>query len=560
MSIAHASRWKLVALVAVLALVWFANLDARKLIRPDEGRYAEIAREMAVTGDWVTPRLNGIKYFEKPPLQYWITAAAYRVFGPDEWTARLWAGVSGAAVRAARLARGHAPVRREAGAYAGLVATGMLWMVANAHLNTLDMGLTLWLTLGVAGFLWAQRDAASPRERRNGMLLSWAACALAVLTKGLIGIVLPGGAIGVYMLAARDFRLLGRLHLRRRHRRAAGHHRTLVHRRVARESGVCAVLLRARAFPALPDRRAPPATNRGGTSDRCCWRARLPWTLLAIQSVATATRGDANAGRFRPRLFLLIWCVFVVLFFSVSKSKLPSYILPVFPALAWLMGDRLARVPAKIARVARGVAAAARRSRARARPAGSSAMPTRARPRRCMRPSSRGFSPRQSSMAVAAIAGIVFARRDRRTAAIVALSAGGLVSWQLAITGHDALSPFVLRRAFRRRRTAATARRLSAVQRENLRPDAALLPRPHGDAGRLRRRDGNSDSNRSRQLALPTIEAFAETWRATPCSYAFMETETHAELVAAGLPMTVIASDTRRVMVRNAALEAGPAP
>src|ERR1700753_3978361 len=59
------------------------------LIDPDEGRYAEIPREMAVTGDWVTPRLDGLKYFEKPPLQYWATAAAYSVFGFSEWTARL---------------------------------------------------------------------------------------------------------------------------------------------------------------------------------------------------------------------------------------------------------------------------------------------------------------------------------------------------------------------------------------------------------------------------------------------------------------------------------------
>ena len=67
-------------LLAVALLIWFSNLDYRKLIKPDEGRYAEISREMAMTGDWVTPRLNGIKYFEKPPLQYWITAVAFGIF------------------------------------------------------------------------------------------------------------------------------------------------------------------------------------------------------------------------------------------------------------------------------------------------------------------------------------------------------------------------------------------------------------------------------------------------------------------------------------------------
>ncbi|MGH8272141.1 MAG: ArnT family glycosyltransferase, partial [Gammaproteobacteria bacterium] len=78
--------WLLLALI----VIWFGNLEYRKLIKPDEGRYAEIPREMVVTGNWVTPRLNGIKYFEKPPLQYWATAVAYEAFGQHQWTARLW--------------------------------------------------------------------------------------------------------------------------------------------------------------------------------------------------------------------------------------------------------------------------------------------------------------------------------------------------------------------------------------------------------------------------------------------------------------------------------------
>src|SRR3984893_2224409 len=72
-----------------LAAVWFATMPIRPLVDPDEGRYAEIPREMVATGDWITPRLDGLKYFEKPPLQYWGTAAAYSVFGLSDWTARL---------------------------------------------------------------------------------------------------------------------------------------------------------------------------------------------------------------------------------------------------------------------------------------------------------------------------------------------------------------------------------------------------------------------------------------------------------------------------------------
>ena len=73
-----------------LALLWFLPLDRPHLFDPDEGRYAEIPREMVSSGDWVTPRLDAIKYFEKPPLGYWVTAAAFEVFGQHAWTVRLW--------------------------------------------------------------------------------------------------------------------------------------------------------------------------------------------------------------------------------------------------------------------------------------------------------------------------------------------------------------------------------------------------------------------------------------------------------------------------------------
>ena len=82
----------LMLLLAVLCLIWFASLGTRSLITPDEGRYATIALEMARSGDWVTPRLNGLLYFEKPVLQYWVGGLAFLAFGVSDFTARLWPG------------------------------------------------------------------------------------------------------------------------------------------------------------------------------------------------------------------------------------------------------------------------------------------------------------------------------------------------------------------------------------------------------------------------------------------------------------------------------------
>ena len=102
-------------LLALLALFVGVDNMQRPLAHPDEGRYSEISREMAASGDWVTPRLNGIKYFEKPPLQYWASAAAFRLFGESPFTARIYtalAGLLALAAVASRPGASRAPTRR----------------------------------------------------------------------------------------------------------------------------------------------------------------------------------------------------------------------------------------------------------------------------------------------------------------------------------------------------------------------------------------------------------------------------------------------------------------
>src|SRR3954463_8348692 len=91
----HTSKPFVWAIFIGFCLVWFYMLGARTLVPTDEGRYAEMAREMVATGDWITPRLNGIKYFEKPPLQNWMNALTFKAFGLGEWQARLWTGLCG---------------------------------------------------------------------------------------------------------------------------------------------------------------------------------------------------------------------------------------------------------------------------------------------------------------------------------------------------------------------------------------------------------------------------------------------------------------------------------
>src|SRR5256884_2556165 len=133
----------------ILGAAWFATLEARPLLDPDEGRYAEIPREMLASGDWITPRFDGLKYFEKPPLQYWATAAAYQVFGLEEWSSRLWS----VGLAFACLPLVFAWVARLYGRDSALLALTALavspFFVIVGHLNLLDGGFTFWLTAAV---------------------------------------------------------------------------------------------------------------------------------------------------------------------------------------------------------------------------------------------------------------------------------------------------------------------------------------------------------------------------------------------------------------------------
>jgi 4-amino-4-deoxy-L-arabinose transferase-like glycosyltransferase len=183
---------------------FFSGLGSYGLIDPDEGRYAEIAREMLETGDFVTPRLNYVKYFEKPVLHYWLTAAAFALFGQNEFAARLIPTLCalGGTYLAFVLAR-----RRwglEAGFYTVVIlSTSLLWF-AISRLNILDMTVSFFITLSLAGF-W---KGCGEEDSRRNLLLFYVGMAFATLSKGLIGIVLPGGVVFWYILLTRRWKLI----------------------------------------------------------------------------------------------------------------------------------------------------------------------------------------------------------------------------------------------------------------------------------------------------------------------------------------------------------------
>jgi 4-amino-4-deoxy-L-arabinose transferase-like glycosyltransferase len=336
--LAPRERWIYWALAALLALLWLATLSSRPLFNPDEGRYAEIPREMHSGGDWVVPHLNGLAYIEKPPLQYWATALSFRLLGPSEFAARLYSALTAlGTILLAWLA-----ARRlwglEAGWRAAAVLSGMLIFVVLGQLLTLDMSLTFYMTLSLTAFLAAQQAA----QARPWMLLAWAATGLGVLTKGLVAAAIPGAVLILYSLYSRDVAPWRRLHA---------------------QWGLPLWLLITVPWHWLAARRLPdflefffvhehlaryltPIADRqepwwffGGVF----LAGSVPWTLSALRVLGGGWRRHAASAAFDPSLFLWIWVVFIGVFFSLSDSKLMPYILPLMPALALLIAALPAR-------------------------------------------------------------------------------------------------------------------------------------------------------------------------------------------------------------------------
>ncbi|WP_206952341.1 glycosyltransferase family 39 protein [Trinickia acidisoli] len=332
-----------VLLIVALALLWFVPLGWRHLVPSDEGRYAEMAREMFLTGDWITPRYNGYKYFEKPPLQTWMNALTFAWFGIGEWQARLYTALTGfagmlfAGYTSARL------VNRTAGIATALVLASAPYWQLMGHFNTLDMGLAFWMEVTLCAMLLAQRVGIGAREARLWMWLCWAAMALAVLSKGLIGVLLPGAVLVLYTLIERDWALWKRLYL---------------------PSGLVVFFAIATPWFVLVQARNPeffkfffivqqfdryltPEQNRPGPVYYFVWVMLvgfLPWLSLAWQSIRRALAQPRQRNGFAPDKLLVIWCVFIFLFFSASHSKLVSYVLPIAPALALVIGAYLPHV------------------------------------------------------------------------------------------------------------------------------------------------------------------------------------------------------------------------
>lgn len=316
-------------------LMFFVNLGAAALFEPDEGRNAERAREILLLGNWAIPHENFLPALDKPIFFYWLIALSYKLFGISEWSARLPSALAatGCLIVLYRFVRAN---RSHWESFAGvlILATSVQFFIF-ARIVIFDMTLTFFTSIALFEF-YRMAMTENHRERLWRSLIMYAAMALATLVKGPIGIAIPGMVIFFYLLLARKWRLLSEIHL------------------FLGALLFCAIVVPVYLWAEITNpgylkyflweenvlRFFTPHFRRGQPWYYYFFTIAvgfLPWSVLTPSIITARWKRKIE----ELDLFLLLWIVLPVIFFSLSSSKLPHYVLPIFPPLAILTAGQL---------------------------------------------------------------------------------------------------------------------------------------------------------------------------------------------------------------------------
>ncbi len=338
-----AKRVYILIFIIVIAFYLY-GLGQLPLLGPDEPRYAQVAREMFLNRDLITPTLGGHTWFEKPALLYWLIAAGFKVFGVSEWSARLGPAICGVLTVLAVwcVAR---EVDRSFGFWSLIVMASCLGLIVFSRAASFDVVVTMTTTWSLAFFVL--HELPTTRRKRLFLVGFYSFVGLSLLAKGLVGVVIPFGAVAFYYL---------------------------LRRRWPQTSVLISLIWGIPLALAVSAIWYGPVIARHGWSfideffvqhhfaryvsnkyhhPQPIWfypviilMLALPWTIHLIAALAKVRswnwRGDDSLSL--VRVFSLAWLLFPIVFFSFSGSKLPGYILPAVPAAALLVSDRLTAV------------------------------------------------------------------------------------------------------------------------------------------------------------------------------------------------------------------------
>lgn len=332
----------------VAAFVWLAATAwIRPLALPDEGRYIGVAWEMLHTGNWLVPMLDGLPYFHKPPLFYWLTAAALAVWD-STGAARIapWLGACLGAGSMFLFARRWAGRDTAIATLLALVTAPMFFL--GAQYANLDMLVAGCITATILAFAHAALLGRADPAWKRTVLLAYVMCALGVLAKGLIGIVLPGMVLFLWLVWDRKWRTILQL---------------LWWPGIVLFLAVAApwFVLMQQQFDSFMHyffvvQHFQRFSQGGFNNPQPAWfypvvlaAATLPWSLWWAGAARQEWRAQDDPAS--ARRLMLVWVVGITLFFSIPRSKLVGYVLPVVPPLLYLAADAAMQLRARSARL-----------------------------------------------------------------------------------------------------------------------------------------------------------------------------------------------------------------
>lgn len=332
----------LIVLVALSSFLFFYRLGHLSLWDPDEPRYAEAAKQMVKTGDWLVPRFNGQERFDKPVLFYWLIAFAYKIFGVSEFAARFWPALFGVGGIIMVYLLGKKMFSPLAGFLAGLVLATNIQYMAVSRLAITDMTLTFFLELAFFAF-WFGYQTQNKLKRNLLYLIFYISVALAALTKGPVAVIFAGFIILLFLIVTKDLKVLKEMQI---------FWGVIIFVIVAFPWYILIIQKYGRSYIdyfflkhnlarfATPELKHPgpvvyylPVLLIG----------LFPWSAFLFSSFwyLWSGKSDILAGQKKQIIFLFIWFCTIFLFFSVARAKLPTYIMPLYFPAALLVGKFL---------------------------------------------------------------------------------------------------------------------------------------------------------------------------------------------------------------------------
>jgi len=333
--------WDVLDLALIIGVFYALWIGSYALFTPDEGRYSEVAREMISSHDFVTPRLNGVAFLDKPALYYWLQASAIEWFGLKEWALRFWPAMLGVCCTLVTYTAGYVLFSRRTGIIAAvMLATSPLYY-GGSHYANLDLEVASLIADSLLCFITAIQ-MVDGRLKQFLLLAAYIFAGLAALTKGLIGIVFPALIIGTWVL------LLGRWSTIKKMRLVPG---LIIFFLITVPWYYCV----QKANPEflhyffVTQQVSRFLTQQEFNSKAAAWfyipivlAGFFPWTVFLLQAIGRNLKLIwQDRQQHATELFLLLWLVIILVFFSVPRSKTVGYILPVFPACALMAANYL---------------------------------------------------------------------------------------------------------------------------------------------------------------------------------------------------------------------------